>query len=136
MGVCEVRRYVVESRVESREKGKIEEMKGEKSRLTPGVLGDEVKVLSADDDGAGHLGRDDLSGKDTSTDGNETGEGALLVNVGTLDGFPGSLESETDFLVPTAVLTSDLARGGGNLVVVEQRLLLVRLLNLFGHDLL
>jgi len=102
--------------------------------LVPGVLGDEVKVLSSDDDGAGHLGRDDLSGEDTSTDGNETGEGTLLVNVGTLDGLSGGLESETDFLVPATVLTSDLAGGGGNLVVVEQRLLLVRLLNLFGHD--
>ena len=95
-----------------------------------------MEVFTTDDDGAGHLGRDDLSGEDTTTDRDETGEGALLVDVGTLDGLTGSLEPETDLLVPTAVLSSNLARGGGNLGVVEQRLLLEGLLNLFGHDLL
>lgn len=47
--------------------------------LVSRVLGDEVKVLSADNDGAGHLGRDNLAGEDTATDGNETSPGALLV---------------------------------------------------------
>ena len=47
--------------------------------LVTGVLGDEVKVLAADDQGAVHLGRDDGAGKDTATDGDETSEGALLV---------------------------------------------------------
>lgn len=49
------------------------------SLLVSGVLGDEVEVLSADDDGTVHLGGDDLAGQDTATDGDETGEGALLV---------------------------------------------------------
>lgn len=47
--------------------------------LVTGVLGDEVEVLAADDDGTVHLGGNDGAGQDTATDGNETGEGALLV---------------------------------------------------------
>lgn len=43
------------------------------------VLGDEVKVFAADDDGAVHLGGNDGSGQDTATDGDLAGEGALLV---------------------------------------------------------
>lgn len=43
------------------------------------VLGDVVEVVTTDDEGTVHLGRDDLSGQDTSTDGNESSEGALLV---------------------------------------------------------
>lgn len=43
------------------------------------VLGDVVKVFTADDDGTVHLGRDDTAGKDTATDGDLTDEGALLV---------------------------------------------------------
>lgn len=49
------------------------------SLLVSGVLGDEVEVFSADDDGTVHLGGDDLAGQDTATDGYETSEGALLV---------------------------------------------------------
>ena len=43
------------------------------------VLGDVVEVFTADDDGTVHLGGDDTAGEDTATDGDETGEGALLV---------------------------------------------------------
>ena len=43
------------------------------------VLGDVVKVFTADDDGTVHLGGDDTAGKDTATDRDLTGEGALLV---------------------------------------------------------
>jgi len=43
------------------------------------VLGDEVEVFAADDDGSVHLGRDDGAGEDTATDRDLTGEGALLV---------------------------------------------------------
>ena len=51
------------------------------SLLVTGVLGDVVKVFAADDDGSVHLGGDDGAGQDTATDGDETGEGALLVCV-------------------------------------------------------
>ena len=47
--------------------------------LVTGVLGDEVQVLAANDDGTVHLGGDDGAGQDTATDGDQTGEGALLV---------------------------------------------------------
>jgi hypothetical protein len=47
--------------------------------LVTGVLGDEVKVLSADDEGSVHLGGNDSAGQDTSTDGDKTSERALLV---------------------------------------------------------
>ena len=43
------------------------------------VLGDVVEVFAADDDGTVHLGRDNTAGEDTATDGDLTGEGALLV---------------------------------------------------------
>jgi hypothetical protein len=43
------------------------------------VLGNVVEVVTTDDEGTVHLGRDDLSGQDTSTDGDESSEGALLV---------------------------------------------------------
>ena len=43
------------------------------------VLGDVMEVVAADDDGAGHLGRDDAAGEDAATDGDLTGKGALLV---------------------------------------------------------
>lgn len=49
------------------------------SLLISSVFGDEVEVLATDDEGSVHLGGDDGSGQDTATDGDETGEGALLV---------------------------------------------------------
>jgi len=74
--------------------------------LITGVLWDVVEVFAADDDGSVHLCglRDcvrgyvlpdprepfqtyhNLAGQDTATDGNETGERALLVDVGAVDG--------------------------------------------------
>lgn len=47
--------------------------------LVTGVLGNEVKVFAANDDGSVHLGRDDGAGQDTATDGDLAGERALLV---------------------------------------------------------
>ena len=49
------------------------------SLLVPGVLGDEVEILSSDDDGSVHLGRDDGAGQDSSADGDKASERALLV---------------------------------------------------------
>lgn len=43
------------------------------------VLGDVVEVVPTDDERSVHLGGDDGAGQDTATDGDETGEGALLV---------------------------------------------------------
>lgn len=49
------------------------------SLLVSGVLGDEVKVFSANDEGSVHLGGNDGTSQDTATDRNETGERALLI---------------------------------------------------------
>lgn len=47
--------------------------------LVTAVLGDVVQVVATDDEGTVHLGGDDGTGQDTATDGDESGEGALLV---------------------------------------------------------
>jgi hypothetical protein len=49
------------------------------SLLVTCVLGDEMEVFSADNQSSVHLGGNDGAGQDTATDGNETGEWALLV---------------------------------------------------------
>lgn len=51
------------------------------SLLVSGVLGDEVEVFSSDNDRSVHLGRDDFAGQDSPSDGDHTGERALLVCV-------------------------------------------------------
>ena len=49
------------------------------SLLVTCVFRDKVKVFAADNQSTVHLGRNNGSSKDTATDGNQTGEGALLV---------------------------------------------------------
>ena len=49
------------------------------SFLVSPVLGDEVQVVPSDDDGSVHLGGLDDTSQDSSSDGDVTGEGALLV---------------------------------------------------------
>ena len=55
------------------------------SLLETAVLLDVVEVVTADDDGSGHLRLQDYSGEDVSADGDVSGEGALLVDEGTLN---------------------------------------------------
>jgi hypothetical protein len=57
------------------------------------VLLDVVQVISAHDNGSSHLGRLDYSLQDSSSDGHVAGEGALLVDVVSLDGLSWGLES-------------------------------------------
>ena len=101
--------------------------------LVTGVLGDEVKVLAADDESAVHLGGDDGSGQDTAADRDLADEGALLVDVGAVNGGLGGLETQTDVLVPSAAV---LASAGGLAdllgVLEDVRLLLVSALALDG----
>lgn len=47
--------------------------------LISGVFGDKVKVFSADDESSVHLSGNNGTSQDTTTDGDETGEWALLV---------------------------------------------------------
>lgn len=77
------------------------------------VLGNVVEVLTTNDDSTVHLGRNNGTGEDTATDGDKTGEGALLVNVVAVDGLTGGLETETNVLVPTLVGLVGLSGLGG-----------------------
>lgn len=77
------------------------------------VLGDVVQVVSSDDDGSVHLGGNNSTGQDLTSDGNFTDEGALLVDVGTVDGFLGGLVTKTNFLVPSLGLLTSLGLGVG-----------------------
>ena len=43
------------------------------------VFRDVMEVVPPDNDGAGHLRRNDAAGQDTTANGNVAGEGALLV---------------------------------------------------------
>ena len=54
------------------------------SLLISVILGNEVKVFAANDDGTVHLGGDDSTSQDTTADGNEAGERAFLVFIKTL----------------------------------------------------
>ena len=91
------------------------------SLLVTVVLLDVVQVFTTNDDGAFHLGGHDLTSKDTTTNGNVTSEGALLINVGTGNGFLGSLETQTDILVPAGTF----ALRNNALVVHEDSVLLL-----------
>lgn len=90
------------------------------------VLGNVVEVVSSDDNGSVHLGRHNGSGENTATDGHQTGEGALLVNVRSLDGLRGGLEAQANVLVPSLGLSADLGLG----VLEDMGLLLVSTLAL------
>lgn len=52
------------------------------------VLGNEVEVFAADDNGSVHLGRDDGASQDTATDRDLASEGALLVCKYTVNSRP------------------------------------------------
>lgn len=99
------------------------------------VLGDVVKVVATDNDSSVHLGGDDGTSQNSSTDRDLTDKGALLVDVGTLDGLLGGLETKTDILIPTLGLLGDLGLG----VLEDMGLLLESTLRLDGelgrHDL-
>jgi hypothetical protein len=86
------------------------------SLLISGVFGDEVEVFSADNEGSVHLGRNNSSGQDTTADGNETGEWALLVCksrtlvlVSYIPLAPSSLRMDTrEFEIPCKALHETL----------------------------
>jgi len=79
------------------------------------VLLDVVKVVPADDNSALHLGGGNKSLQDLTTDGDVASEGALLVNVVSLDGSIRGLDSQTNVLDPThglRLLGDDIALAG------------------------
>jgi len=101
------------------------------SLLVTGVLGDEVEVLAADDERAVHLGGDNGAGEDTATNGDETSERALLVNVVALNGGLGCPEAQSDILVvPSATLSNTFRLSAALRVEEDVRLLLESTLTL------
>lgn len=62
-----------------------------------------MKIFPTDDNSSGHLRGHYTAGKDSTSDRNFTGKGALLVDVGAVDGFSGSLEAKADILIPPSV---------------------------------
>lgn len=75
------------------------------------VLGNVVKVFTTDNDSTVHLGGNNGTSQNLTTDRNNTSEGALVVNVVTIDGLRGGLETETNLLVPALGLLVDLGLG-------------------------
>ena len=69
----------------------------------PSVLLDVTEVVTADNDGALHLGGDDQSLQDGTTNRDGGGEGALLIDVLSTDGAFGGLNAETNISVPTLI---------------------------------
>lgn len=67
------------------------------------VLWNEVKVFTTKNKSSLHLGRNNNTSKNTTTNRNVTSEWALLINVVTFNGFLWSLETKTDFTEPSAI---------------------------------
>ncbi len=63
------------------------------------VLSNVLEVVASANNSSLHLVGDDKALEDTAADGHVASEGALLVNVHTVDGSLGGLEAEADVLV-------------------------------------
>ena len=91
------------------------------------VLPDVVKVVSADDDGPLHLHFGYHARQDPPSNGDVTGKGAFLVNIGALDGLLWSLEAQTNVLVVSRELFfASFSKQNPLLILKDGRLLLVR----------
>lgn len=62
------------------------------------VLGQVVEIVTTNNNSSLHLVGDNNTTENTTTDGDVTSEGALLVNVVTSDGSGRGLEAQTDIL--------------------------------------
>jgi hypothetical protein len=71
------------------------------SLLVTGVFWDEMEVFAANDEGSVHLGGNNSSGQDTATDGDETGEWALLVCECAVSDYATILNLENDDVAAT-----------------------------------
>lgn len=67
-----------------------------------------VQVVSSDNDGSVHLGGDNSTRQDLTTDRDSTNEWTFLVNVGTFNGVLWGLESQTNILKPSLGLSVGL----------------------------
>ena len=102
--------------------------------LITGVLGDVVEVVTTDDHSAAHLAGPDDASEEAATDADVGSEGALLVDVGGVDGGLGGLEAKADVL-DKAGLTDTLGELAKDALaaLAEHHLSLVASLGLFCH---
>lgn len=98
------------------------------SLLVSVVLWNVVQVVPSDDDGSVHLGRDDSTSQNSTSDGNKTGKRTLFVDVVTLNSGLRGLETQTNVLVPSLGLLVGLS-----LWVGENVRLLVKLVCRFSR---
>lgn len=75
------------------------------------VLRNVVQVITSDNDGSSHLGGDDNSLHDGSTDGNISSKGALFVDIVSLNSRHGSLDTKTNTLYKAHRLVALVANG-------------------------
>lgn len=68
-----------------------------------------VQVVSSDDNGTVHLGGNNGTSQDLTTNRNQTSEWTLLVNVRTFNGSLWSLETQTNVLKPSLGLSVGLS---------------------------
>lgn len=81
-----------------------------------------MEVVSSENNGAVHLGADNLSRQNASSDGHVSSEWALFINVFSLDCLLWGLESQTYLLVPPiSCLSWDLGSLASSLFVSAPR---------------
>ncbi len=83
------------------------------SLLETVVFGYIVEVVTAHNDGPLHLGGHNNSSQDTTSNAHITSEGALLINVLSLDGGLGGLVSQTNVLVKSHSLLGSSTQNTG-----------------------
>ena len=91
-----------------------------KANCLPSVLLHVSQVVTTHDDGALHLGGDDQTLQDGSTNGHGGSERALLVDVLSANGHLGRLDAQTNISVPTLIrlLAEDVHLAVGELVLL------------------
>ena len=93
------------------------------------VLFDVVKVVSANNNGSCHLGGNNHSSEDSTTNRDITSEWALLIDVSTSDGLLWSDETKADVLPPALRLLGSDTNWSG-VLSLESLLSLVSHINL------
>lgn len=73
------------------------------------VLADPMEIIPSYNDGLLHFGGNNDAAKQAAADRDITSEGALLVNVGALDGIAWGLDAQTNVPKPSSVLASNAA---------------------------
>jgi len=103
------------------------------SLFEPLVFSDEMKIISSDDDGALHLQLLHDAIENSSTDLNESGEGAFLVDVVALLRLNRGLEAKSDVLHVADLLGFGPSDEGGLVVQKDILLLLESTFRLVRH---